>query len=527
MKSLARLTALNPRLGWVVVLLFACTAALFSAAIDNKMKQSRRLSQLSTEAQRSSIEIMSTTLNGNLMGSITLLGFMDGDIKQEAINGLPSVDANIPMTVSIVGNAFGAEGVFIVAQDGIVKTSWDRANKPSTGLDVSFRPYFKMAMRGQSNVYAAVSMARGDRSLYFSAPIFAERAKSNHGIGAVVARTNLKQVDQLLQGKFDIAILLSPQGVVFASSQPEWLGFIEGTPTAQRLKDIRDLKQFGSMFEKTEPKVLPFTSQSTLQSVLNKHFAVASAPVKWNDPSGDWTLLVLEDVSRSAPWSDSLALASTVLVLTGLIGWMLLHLLRGQYAQAQANQQLQEFSQLQQRQVAFRAHLAALSIQLQRCHDMTELVHTFLQESRELLGTLQGVVYIVNAQQDPPTLRLAGAAACASPPPDCLALGETLLGQCALERRLHVITTVPDGYWTIRSGLGNMQPAALLLAPLTMHNNLLGVLELALRQCPDVQAQAQLTESLNLLATSMEILSNNQQLRQFTHIRNTTEEVQA
>jgi len=490
----------------------ALTAGLLSSAIDINMKQSRRLALLSTEAQRSSIEIMSTTLNGNLMGSITLLGFMDGNIKQEASNGLVSIDANIPMTVSIVGNAFEAEGVFIVAQDGIVKTSWDRASKPSTGLDVSFRPYFKMARRGQANVYAAVSMARGDRSLYFSAPVFAERAKSNVGIGAVVARTNLAQVDKLLNDKFDMALLLSPQGVVFSSNKTEWIGYIESAPTAQRLKEIRDLKQFGAMFEKADPKVLPFTSQAALQTIGGQRFAVASAPVKWNDPSGDWKLLVLEDVSRSVPRTSSFALAGTVFTLTLLLGWMLLHLLRGQHAQTLANQQLQDFAQLQERQVAFRAKLATLSIKLQRSQNMSELATTFLQESRELLATVQGALYVTDVQQTPPVLRLAGAAACATEPPPTLALGETLLGQCAQERRQQIISTVPDGYWTVRSGLGGMQPAALLLAPLMMHDNLVGAVELALRHLPDASAQEQLDESLALLATSIEILSNNLRL---------------
>jgi len=514
MSFLSHFFALNPRLGWLLVVLLASAIGLLSGVIDHRLKQDQRLTMLATEAQRSSVEIMSTTLNGNLMGSITLLGLVDPDIKQDASNGLLSINANIAVTLSTLGNSFGAEGIFVVGEDGLVKTSWDRINKPSTGLDVSFRPYYKMAMRGQTNVYAAVSMARGDRSIYFSAPVFSERARSSTGIGAVVARTNLAQVDKLLGGKFDIALLLSPQGVVFASNQPEWLGYIEGEPTASQLREIRELKQFGSLFEKTDPKVLPFSSKAELQQVSQRFFAAAAAPVKWNDPSGDWKLLVLEDLSHSVPMVSSASLAATAALLTLLLGWMMLYLLRGQYAQTLTNQQLQAFARLQEDQVAFRAHLSELSLKLQRCHTLDRLAATFLQDSRDLLGTTQGVLYVTDVQQIPPVLRLVGVMACASEPPALLTLGETLLGQCALERRLQVITTPPGGYWSVRSGLGNTPPAALLLAPMVSHDKLVGAVELALRKLPDAAAQERLAQAIDLLATALEILLTNLQLRQ-------------
>ena len=50
-----------------------------------------------------------------------------------------------------------------------------------------------------------------------------------------MARTGLQKVDELLRGKADIALLLSPQGVVFASSRKEWIGHLSGTPTPERL----------------------------------------------------------------------------------------------------------------------------------------------------------------------------------------------------------------------------------------------------------------------------------------------------
>ncbi|CAA7627444.1 hypothetical protein MTBSS4_850002 [Magnetospirillum sp. SS-4] len=54
-----------------------------------------------------------------------------------------------------VARAYDAQGLFVVGQDGIIRSSWDSSGKPSTGLNVKFRPYYQMAMQRRENVYAA------------------------------------------------------------------------------------------------------------------------------------------------------------------------------------------------------------------------------------------------------------------------------------------------------------------------------------------------------------------------------------
>ncbi|QTN28689.1 GAF domain-containing protein [Rhodoferax sp. AJA081-3] len=513
MNTLAVFFALHARAAWALVVAASLAVALLAGWSDLRAREQLVGSQLQTEARRSSIEIMSTTLNGNLMGSVTLLGLIDGNIKQEATNGLRSIDANVMGTLSTVGGAFGAEGVFIVGEDGIVKTSWDRIDKPSTGLDVRFRPYYKKAMQGQTSVYAAISMARGDRALYFAAPIFSEYAKSRAGIGGVVARTNLAQVDALLKDRYDVAMLLSPQGVVFASSRPEWQGMVEGEPDAQRLAAIRELRQFGKQFDERKPLPLPIVARDGTQRVEGQRFAVAAADVDWNDPSGPWKLVLMSKLTNTAPWGPSAWTAAVAGVLTLLLGWMWLHLLRGRHTQAQANLQLQAYAHQQEANVAYRARLAGIAAQLQRCNTLADLAQVFLREVREVLGAVQGVLY-VSDPLSPQVLQLIGSAACAEPPATTLVLGEGLLGQCALERRKQVIATPQGGVWRLRSGLGNTQAASLLLAPLVVQDALVGALELALLAPADSVQTTQFEELVALLATNVEIQRRNRQLQQ-------------
>ncbi len=54
-------------------------------------------------------------------------------------------------------------------------------------------------------------------------------------IGAMVARLDLERVDGVLKAWQGMALLLSPQGLVFASSLDQWVGCIAEEPTPEKL----------------------------------------------------------------------------------------------------------------------------------------------------------------------------------------------------------------------------------------------------------------------------------------------------
>lgn len=505
MNRIATLLSDYARWVWTVFVVagFAVAAAVWTT--DSNFRQQQRLSLLQTEAMRSAIEVMSSTLNGNLMGSITLLGLIDMDIKQDAQNGLLSIDAAIDGTLAAVGASFDAEGVFVVASDGIVKTSWDRAGKPSTGLDVKFRPYYQMALQGKSNVYAAVSMARGDRALYFTAPVYPERARSTIGVGAVVARTTLDRVDKLLQNRFDVALLLSPQGVVFASNRPDWIGRLEGNATAQRLKAIRDLRQFGPLFDKNAPEHLPVAVHDGVQSIDGQRYAVASADVDWHDPSGQWTLVVMEDLGKTAPLGMSAVRALGSALALWLLSWMVMYLFKGRHAQNLASAQLQHLAAQQEKELQFRTRLGAAMVRLQQCETVPALGEAFLSDAHALFGALQGVVY-ARKDGDRSAFALQAAFACSSVPPQVIRTGHGLLGQCAVEQTPRVMEVDEAGFWTIRSGLGATAPSALVMAPVIRNGDVLGLVELAVLVPPREFDRDSFSEFIHLLGLNLQIL---------------------
>ncbi len=57
--------------------------------------------------------------------------------------------------------------------------------------------------------------------------------------------------------------------------------------------------------------------------------------------------------------------------------------------------------------------------------------------------------------------------------------GEGLVGRSALEKEVIYITDLPPDYVKIRSGLGEDVPSSILLIPVMLDNNVLGVIEMA------------------------------------------------
>ncbi len=103
-------------------------------------------------------------------------------------------------------------------------------------------------------------------------------------------------------------------------------------------------------------------------------------------------------------------------------------------------------------------------------------------------------------------------------------IGEGLVGRAAVEKEIIYVTDLPPDYIKIRSGLGEDVPSSVLLVPVMLDNNVLGVIELAsLGEMPAYQIEfiGQLGEAL--AATLAKVKANLQNRKLFEQTKKQAE----
>ncbi len=175
-------------------------------------------------------------------------------------------------------------------------------------------------------------------------------------------------------------------------------------------------------------------------------------------------------------------------------------------AMARSVQVLQQGAHQREMQGWVKAHLSSLGQNLQAATDLQTLSATLFEELAPLVQLGYGVLY----QHDEALqqLRLLGSYAHCQQPPllPTLALGQGLLGQCALDHQARVLQPPPADYMHVGSALGHAAPAAVAILPVLHKQRLLGVLELALLDRISAQEQTLLDDLMPLLAMNLEIL---------------------
>lgn len=117
-----------------------------------------------------------------------------------------------------------------------------------------------------------------------------------------------------------------------------------------------------------------------------------------------------------------------------------------------------------------------------RGDDLKELSYLIIDRLVNQINAIQGGIFILN-DDNPEELHLELTASVAYNRKKLLKkkilIGDGLIGACAFEKQKIYVSNVPEDYAEIRSGLGTTAPKSVLIVPLLMENNLIGVIELA------------------------------------------------
>jgi len=262
--------------------------------------------------------------------------------RDEVVNvssGKTTIDN--PSLLRVLNTAQGVLNVslvYVMNREGtVVGCSNDPDEISLTGKNYRFRPYFFRALAGSPFIFPAVGVTTNVKGVYFSTPIY--RAGDDHPSGVLVIKTRSNVFDAFfasLGGGLEV-LLLSPDGVIFTSTQNRW-DFLTAWPIgASRLEELKATKQFSDY----ELAPLPFSLANSVVRYDGLRATVVVHPLQIEG----WQIATVAPVAF--PWLVVLLLCSTVLAL-GTLTAIIVHnahkekklavqVLAGQEASSRAN----------------------------------------------------------------------------------------------------------------------------------------------------------------------------------------------
>lgn len=154
--------------------------------------------------------------------------------------------------------------------------------------------------------------------------------------------------------------------------------------------------------------------------------------------------------------------------------------------------------------------LAKFADILRSNNDVAELSDTIIANLVKYLGANQGGIFLVSEEGGQRSLQLTACYAYERKKylEKVIYEGEGLVGQCLLEKDVIYLTEVPEEYVKITSGLGSANPSCIIVQPLSINEELVGVVEIASFKVLDkfeLEFLAKLSENIASVISSVKV----------------------
>jgi signal transduction histidine kinase/CheY-like chemotaxis protein len=181
----------------------------------------------------------------------------------------------------------------------------EEGNKTLTGKNYKFRPYFLHALHGDKVVYPALGVTTHRRGIYFSVPI----KKENAIVGALVIKKSTAPIERLFNAYSDgIALLLSENGVIFASNMKSWL-FKTAYPITNKTRtQIRRTTQFAN--ERLTPLPIHLNAQRVAYNAQIYDIESINVVTK------GWNILTMKKHGQHYPYISAALLILAISLIT-------------------------------------------------------------------------------------------------------------------------------------------------------------------------------------------------------------------
>lgn len=154
-----------------------------------------------------------------------------------------------------------------------------------------------------------------------------------------------------------------------------------------------------------------------------------------------------------------------------------------------------------------KSNQASVLAKLQETKDLVSFADFLMRELVPLLKAHLGIFYYKNTEEKESILTLLGSYAYKSRKSvsNQFALGEGLVGQCALEKETILLTNAPDNYIEISSGSGSAAPQNIIVVPVIFENETIAVIEIA----SVIEFEEKSQHLIELLSVNLGVLINN------------------
>ena len=246
-------------------------------------------------------------INDNITGSQDQTCSLTGlrSVRQTVEGDLPPDTPGVLEVLNIARKISKSSIVYLLNKKGttVACTPFKSAKgtKTLTGNNYAFRPYFQKAIKGKNNIYLALGVTTHKRGIYFASPVNSESGEKT--VGVAVIKKSVTNIDILINDMdCDAAMLVSPDGIVFASSNQDLMykSIVPLSPRKQ--KKLLKTHQFGS-----EPiEALPYKLDSKYVNIKGKKYRL----LRRNSIIPGWKVVTL--------WHDNSVLPQLI-ILAGVV----------------------------------------------------------------------------------------------------------------------------------------------------------------------------------------------------------------
>lgn len=161
--------------------------------------------------------------------------------------------------------------------------------------------------------------------------------------------------------------------------------------------------------------------------------------------------------------------------------------------------------------------IAELSVLIQGVNDLNLAGERYIQKLSQTIGASYGVLYLLHKDEENPFLEKLSSYAYTTPKSNKLVLnrihiGEGLVGQCAKSKEMILLENISHDYIQISSGLGHTNPTRIVIVPIVLEDELLGVIELATLQPVTDLHQDFLVQANEMLGVTFSRIFKHQQV---------------